>query len=581
MVKHVQKLLRVRIIRYAFVGGIGIPINLMALAIFLHIVGDAFYPLASACAFEVSTTINFVLNQFFTYGDQQRPHGWNWVSRALKAQLTSLSALLVTFAIALVLKYEFHFSPYTANALGIICAFLYNFAISKRFVFRPAASTNSRPVHQVVEEQDTLFTSISPGTLLKDENNFQRRTDALPYEEMPGSVSATPGPFDCTSKAMLSIVIPVMNEQDNVRPLYEKLSTTLHALRKHYEIIFIDDGSRDNTFVELQKLHYRYPDTVQVIRFRRNFGKTPALVAGFSRCRGDVVFTMDGDLQDDPEEIPNFLAKLDEGYDLVTGWKFPRLDPINKTFPSRIFNTLVSKLTGVYLHDINCGFKAYRREVLEDIHLKLYGEFHRFVPIIAHWRGFQIAEIKVHHHSRISGVSKFGGKRFARGLIDLMTIMFLTSSLHTPLRLFGKLGFWTFLTGFLVDAFVVVRSILINDPIHNQPLLFVGILLMIFGFLLLLIGLLAEMIRYYSFQPDEEYSIKQELIKRENGYTQNTFKPSMFEMQTAFNDLTKVPSGSLHNEEQWRMQISKDTSDGNKPLYRSRVIPHRTTIISQ
>ena len=575
----IQKLFHQRIIRYAFVGGIGIPINLIALAVFLHIVGDAFYPLASGCAFEVSTTINFVLNQFFTYGDQQRPRGWNWVRRASKAQLTSLSALLVTFAIALVLKYELHFSPYAANALGIVCAFLYNFAISKRFVFRPAASTNSKSVHQVVEEQSTLFTSISPNTLLKDENNIQRRTDALPYEEMPRGVSETPGPFDFTSKAMLSIVVPVMNEQDNVRPLYEKLSTTLHSLRKHYEIIFIDDGSRDNTFAELQKLHYLYPEKVQVIRFRKNFGKTPALVAGFSRCRGDVVFTMDGDLQDDPEEIPNFLAKLDEGYDLVTSWKFPRLDPISKTFPSRIFNTLVSKLTGVYLHDINCGFKAYRREVLEDIHLKLYGEFHRFVPIIAHWRGFQIAEIKVHHHSRISGVSKFGGKRFARGLIDLMTIMFLTSSLHIPLRLFGKLGFWTFLTGFLVDAFVVMRSILVNDPIHNQPLLFVGILLMIFGFLLLLIGLLAEMIRYYSFQPDEEYSIKQELTRRDNGYTQNTFDSSMLEIQALFSDQPRVSSGSLHNGEQWRMQTAWNASGGAKPLHRSRVIPRRTTII--
>ena len=378
---------------------------------------------------------------------------------------------------------------------------------------------------------------------------------------------------------MLSIVVPVMNEQDNVRPLYEKLSTTLHSLRKHYEIIFIDDGSRDNTFAELQKLHYLYPEKVQVIRFRKNFGKTPALVAGFSRCRGDVVFTMDGDLQDDPEEIPNFLAKLDEGYDLVTGWKFPRLDPISKTFPSRIFNTLVSKLTGVYLHDINCGFKAYRREVLEDIHLKLYGEFHRFVPIIAHWRGFQIAEIKVHHHSRTSGVSKFGGKRFARGLIDLMTVMFLTSSLHTPLRLFGKLGFGTFLTGFLVDAFVVMRSIFIQDPIHNQPLLFVGILLMIFGFLLLLIGLLAEMIRYYSFQPNEEYSIKQELARRDNGYSQNTFDPSMLEIQALFNDQPRTSSEPLHNGEQWQMETALNASGGNKPLHRSRVIPRRTTII--
>lgn len=309
----------------------------------------------------------------------------------------------------------------------------------------------------------------------------------------------------------LSIVVPVMNEQQNVRPLYEKVSAKLDQLGLRYEVLFVDDGSTDGTFVELQKLHHEHPSTVHVIRFRRNFGKTPALVAGFSRCRGAIVLTMDGDLQDDPAEIPNFLAKLDEGYDLVTGWKFPRLDPLTKTFPSRIFNALVSRLTGLHLHDINCGFKAYRREVLQDMHLKLYGEFHRFVPVIAHWRGFRVAEIKVRHHPRTSGVSKFGGKRFARGLIDLLTVLFLTSSLHTPLRLFGKLGFWTFLLGNLVDSFVVVRSFITQQPIHNQPLLFVGILLIIFGFQFILIGLLGEMIRYYSFQSGEEYSVGQEL----------------------------------------------------------------------
>jgi glycosyltransferase involved in cell wall biosynthesis len=311
----------------------------------------------------------------------------------------------------------------------------------------------------------------------------------------------------------LSFVIPVMNEENNVRPLYERLAAKLTQLKMRFEVIFVDDGSTDQTFLELQKLHQEHPMVVEIIGFRRNFGKTPALVAGFSHCRGDVVFTMDGDLQDDPEEISRFLEKLDEGYDLVTGWKFPRLDPITKTFPSRIFNGLVSHFTGMRLHDINCGFKAYRREVLEDIHLKLYGDFHRFIPVIAHWRGFRVAEIKVHHHPRTSGISKFGGKRFARGLIDLMTILFLTSSLHTPLRFFGRMGFWTFLLGLFIDVFVVIRSFVTEEPIHNQPLLFAGILLLIFGFLFLLIGLLAEMIRYYAFEPGEEYSIKREITR--------------------------------------------------------------------
>lgn len=319
-------------------------------------------------------------------------------------------------------------------------------------------------------------------------------------------------PTSSAQEVALSIVVPVMNEQQSVRLLYDKLTAQLNKLEKTYEVLFVDDGSTDGTFGELQRLHAEHPGIVRVVRFRRNFGKTPALVAGFSRARGEVIFTMDGDLQDDPEEIPNFLEKLDEGYDMVTGWKFPRLDPLSKTFPSRIFNWLVSTVTGVHLHDINNGFKAYRRDVIEDPHLKLYGEFHRFVPVMAHWRGFKVAEIKVRHHPRKFGVSKFGARRFARGLVDLLNILFLTSFLRTPLRLFGPLGFWTFLLGVLIDIFVVVRSyIFIHEPIHNQPLLFVGILLMIFGIQFILTGLQSEMIRNYAFQRGEEYSIKQEL----------------------------------------------------------------------
>ncbi len=309
----------------------------------------------------------------------------------------------------------------------------------------------------------------------------------------------------------ISVVVPVMNEEQNIRPLYEKLSAQLDALGQHYEIIFIDDGSTDRTFLELKALHAEHAGTVHVIRFRRNFGKTPALVAGFSRCRGEVIITMDGDLQDDPEEIPRFLQKLDEGYDLVSGWKFPRHDPITKTFPSRVFNGMVSTMTGVHLHDINNGFKVYRHELIEDSQLKLYGEFHRFVPVMAHWRGYSVTEIKVRHHPRKYGVSKFGARRFGRGLIDLMNVLFLTTFLRTPLRFFGPLGFWTFFFGTLIDIFVVIRSFVSHEPIHNQPLLFVGILLMIFGVNFFLTGLQSEMIRHYAFRSDEEYSIRQEL----------------------------------------------------------------------
>jgi glycosyltransferase involved in cell wall biosynthesis len=337
----------------------------------------------------------------------------------------------------------------------------------------------------------------------------------MPQTKEMISAVAEPESSLATSSAQevaLSVVVPVMNEEQNVRPLYEKLAAQLDALGQSYEVIFVDDGSTDKTFTELQKLHIDHPGIVRVIRFRRNFGKTPALVAGFSRCRGEIIFTMDGDLQDDPEELPRFIEKLEEGYDLVSGWKYPRLDPLTKTFPSRVFNGLVSTMTGVHLHDINNGFKAYRREVVDDSQLKLYGEFHRFVPVMAQWRGFRVTEIKVRHHPRKYGVSKFGAKRFARGLIDLLNVLFLTTFLRTPLRFFGPLGFWTFFLGALVDIFVVIRSYFFtHEPIHNQPLLFVGILLMIFGVNFILTGLQSEMIRHYAFRSDEEYSIRQEL----------------------------------------------------------------------
>ncbi|MGZ3610737.1 MAG: glycosyltransferase family 2 protein [Ktedonobacteraceae bacterium] len=314
-----------------------------------------------------------------------------------------------------------------------------------------------------------------------------------------------------SSDTMISIVIPVMNEQESVQLLYQRVSTQLDLLEMPYEVIYVDDGSTDKTFAELKQLYADHSEIVRVVRFRRHFGKTPALVAGFNHSRGTIIITMDGDLQDDPTEIPRFLEKLDEEYDVVSGWKSPRHDPFSKTFPSRIVNGVVSTLTGVHLHDINNGFKAYRREVIEDTHLKLYGELHRFIPVIAHWRGFRVTEIQVRYFPRQFGVSKFGVGRFARGMIDLLNVLFLIFFLRTPLRLFGLIGFWTAFLGFLIDAFVVFRKIVFHQLIQNQPLLFVGILLMICGVQFLLSGLQSELIRHYAFQPDEEYGIRQVL----------------------------------------------------------------------
>lgn len=309
----------------------------------------------------------------------------------------------------------------------------------------------------------------------------------------------------------ISVVIPVYNEEQSLRPLYEALTAQLEQEGRTYELVFVDDGSSDGSFSVLQALH-DCDTRVRVVRFRRNFGKTPALVAGFAHSQGEVIFTMDADLQDDPAEIPQFLQRLAEGYDLVAGWKYPRLDPITKTLPSWFFNRMVSSTTGVRLHDINCGFKAYRRELIED--LKLYGELHRFIPVLAHRRGFRIAELKVKHHPRKYGKSKYGARRFLRGFLDLLMVLFLVSYMRTPLRLFGTLGILSLLAGLAVDLEIVLDRFLpfgSHEPIHNRPLLFVGIMLIIFGISFILTGLQSEMIRFFAYRPEEEYSVRQVL----------------------------------------------------------------------
>jgi glycosyltransferase involved in cell wall biosynthesis len=321
---------------------------------------------------------------------------------------------------------------------------------------------------------------------------------------------AAPDPMRQT-RLGISVVVPVYNEEPSLRPLYDALTAALERLGQSYEIVFVDDGSRDGSFATLTALHEK-DQHVRVIRFRRNFGKTPALVAGFSHVRGEIVFTMDADLQDDPEEMARFLEKLDDGYDLVSGWKYPRHDPITKTWPSFFFNRMVGIATGVRLHDINCGFKAYRREVLDDV--KLYGELHRFVPVLAHERGFRVTEVKVRHHKRKFGKSKYGARRFLRGFLDLIMVVFLMQYLQTPLRLFGAIGLISTVAGLLVDLYVVLDRFLpfgSHQEIHTRPLLFVGILLLIFGISFILTGLQSEMIRHFAYRPEDEYSVKQVL----------------------------------------------------------------------
>ncbi len=295
------------------------------------------------------------------------------------------------------------------------------------------------------------------------------------------------------AKPRLSFVIPFLNEEKSLGELHQRITTAAQSVLgagECFEMIFVDDGSTDDSVGEVEKLIASHPE-VELIQLQGNFGKSAALAAGFGRARGDVVFTLDADLQDDPKEIPRFLQKLDEGYDLVSGYKRTRHDPWHKVFPSRIFNWMVRRSTGIKLHDVNCGFKAYRHKVLENV--RLYGELHRFVPVLAHWKRFRVGEIEVEHHARQFGVSKFGGGRFFRGLMDLTTVTFLLRYERRPLHFFGTLGALFLLVGFGLGVYLTVIKFM-GESIGHRPLLILSVLLMVIGVQVLATGLIAELI---------------------------------------------------------------------------------------
>jgi len=302
----------------------------------------------------------------------------------------------------------------------------------------------------------------------------------------------------------LSVVIPLFNEEKSLNSLYGELKAILKHSGKSYEIIFVDDGSNDNSWSVLERLHAQDKD-IRGIQFRKNSGKAAALSAGFKCAEGKVIVTMDADLQDDPGEIPEFVKKLDEGYDLVSGWRFKRRDPLSKILPSKIFNNLTSMLTGIRIHDFNCGFKAYREEVVKDI--QVYGELHRYIPVLAHWKGYKIGEIKVKHHPRSHGKSKYGLGRFFRGLLDLVTVMFLTRYMRRPLHLFGSIGLLLFSVGLIINIYLAVLWFL-GQGIGARPLLFLGVLLMLIGFQIVSTGLIGEILIGARGRADEDYNIK-------------------------------------------------------------------------
>jgi glycosyltransferase involved in cell wall biosynthesis len=287
----------------------------------------------------------------------------------------------------------------------------------------------------------------------------------------------------------LSFVIPVFNEQDSLKQLYSEIIKNIKEYE--YEIIFVDDGSTDKSYSILQKLTSE-DNNVKIIKLRKNFGKSAGLNVGFEAAEGDIVFTMDADLQDDPKEIPQFIAKLEEGYDMVTGWKVKRRDPISKTWPSKLYNKVTSNTFKLKLHDYNCGYKAYKKELIDE--LDVYGEMHRYIPALANSLGFKIAEIPVHHRKREFGKTKYGSERYLRGFLDLLTVKLVTGYIHSPLYLFGRIGFGFGLVGFIIALYLSIMKLGYGIPLYNRPLLYLGTLLMIIGLQFFSIGLLGELI---------------------------------------------------------------------------------------
>ena len=311
----------------------------------------------------------------------------------------------------------------------------------------------------------------------------------------------------------LSIVVPLYNEEENVEPLYAQLKAALERVGQEYEIIIVDDGSTDGSFDVLKRLH-EGNERLKVIRFRRNFGQTAAFAAGFDRSQGEVVITMDADLQNDPADIPLLLEKIEEGYDVVSGWRLHRQDPfLTRRLPSMIANWLISQVTGVHLHDYGCSLKAYRREVVKNV--QLYGELHRFIPAIANWMGVSVAEVPVRHYARRFGRSKYGLSRTARVLLDLLTVRFLLSYSTRPIHIFGGLGLISFVVGIGLGGYLSFVKLALGQDIGDRPLLLLAILLMVMGVQLISMGLLGELVvrTYYETLDKPIYAVREILDK--------------------------------------------------------------------
>lgn len=312
----------------------------------------------------------------------------------------------------------------------------------------------------------------------------------------------------------LSLIIPVYNEEENLPLLMESICISMQSLNREWEAIFVDDGSSDHSLDALKRLVETNPEHVRVVVFRRNFGQTAAIAAGIDHARGEIIILLDADLQNDPADIPMLLAKLDEGYDLVSGWRKDRQDNrLTRTIPSNIANGLISRVTGVHLHDYGCTLKAYRRDALEGF--RLYGEMHRFIPVFAHSVGAKIAELPVHHHARKFGKAKYGLERTVKVILDLFTVKFLLDYSHKPMRLFGGAGITMMFGSGLILLALFIRKLLEGVPILTSPLFSLGVMFFILGFQSILMGLIAELLArtYHESQRKPTYTIRQILGK--------------------------------------------------------------------
>ena len=349
------------------------------------------------------------------------------------------------------------------------------------------------------EQPDNRRRQRRGGPPFRQHDRQRRNSDQRPRRQQRDHVR---------TNASISVVIPLLNEEESLGELARRLETVLDRVAPgRWDVMFVDDGSTDSSFEVIDRLHNRNP-RFRAIRFRRNYGKSAALAVAFAEVEGDIVITMDADLQDDPNEIPALIAKLEEGHDLVSGWKRKRHDPWHKTMPSKLFNTVTSIMSGIKLHDFNCGLKAYRSDVIKTV--QVYGEMHRYIPALAHWEGFRVTEIPVQHHARKFGYSKFGASRFLKGFLDLLTVMFTTRYVKRPLHFFGFFGSLFAIIGFATDLWLAVEWFMGLTNISQRPLALFGVAMIIVGVQLISIGLIGELIVKNNLER-QTYSIRERL----------------------------------------------------------------------